>query len=66
VFIFLSVSSIVTPAAKTGIAKTKRNAVNNTDQQNKDMRFIVSPPDLIKPIVTIKFIDPKIEENPAK
>jgi len=36
------------------------------DQQNKGNLFIVKPPERIKQIVTIRFIEPRTDEIPAK
>jgi len=63
---FLSVNNIVIPAANTGKEIIRSNAVTKTAQINKGIIFIFNPGVLILIIVTMKFIDPKIEEIPAK
>jgi hypothetical protein len=66
VFKFRSVRSIVIPPAKTGKDNNKRITVINIDQTNKGIRLNVIPAARILITVVIKFIDPKIEEIPAK
>ena len=62
---FLSVNSIVIPAASTGRDNSKSTAVINTAHTNKGNKPIRNPGDLIFITVAIKFIAPKIEEIPA-
>jgi len=63
---FLSVNNIVIAAAKTGKEINNKNAVINTDQTNKGIKYIFIPGTRILNIVTIKLIAPKIDEIPAK
>jgi len=63
---FLSVNSIVIPAANTGRDNNNKNAVINTAHPNNGNKFIFIPGVLILKIVTIKFIAPNIDEIPAK
>jgi hypothetical protein len=63
---FLSVSSIVIAAAKTGRDINNKKAVIKTDHTNNGKKYIFIPGTRILKIVTIKFIAPKIDEIPAK
>jgi len=63
---FLSVKSIVIAAAKTGKDNSNKNAVIKTDHTNKGTKRIFIPGTRIFKIVTIKFIAPNKEDNPAK
>ncbi len=62
---FLSVNSIVIPAASTGRDNSKSTAVINTAHTNKGNKPIRNPGDLIFITVAIKFMAPKIEDIPA-
>jgi len=63
---FLSVKSIVIAAANTGNDNKSKMAVINTLHTNKGIIDIFNPGTLMFKIVTIKFMAPKIEDNPAK
>lgn len=63
---FLSVKSIVIAPANTGNESSNRNAVINTAQTNRGVRFAVIPGALMLVIVTIKLIAPRIEDTPAR
>lgn len=52
--------------ARTGRDRSRRMAVNSTDQTNKGIWSQVIPDDRILIIVVIKFTAPKIEDAPAK
>lgn len=56
---------MVKAAAKTGKENTNRNEVINTDQTNKGTIDQETPKDFMLNTVTIKLIEPKIEETPA-
>jgi hypothetical protein len=58
--------SIVIAAAKTGKVKINKKAVNKTAQMNKGILCKVKPLTRILKIVVIKFIEPAIDEAPAK
>ncbi|KAL2711933.1 NADH dehydrogenase subunit 5 [Vespula squamosa] len=62
---FRSVKSIVIAPAKTGRERSKRMAVIKTDHENKGKKFNECVLVCIFRIVTIKLIDPIIEEIPA-
>jgi hypothetical protein len=53
-------------AAKTGNARSNKNAVTKTDHANKGILYIAIPRDLMFNTVTIKFMAPKIEEAPLR
>jgi hypothetical protein len=63
---FLSVRSIVIAAAKTGRVNTNKKAVNKLAQIKSGALNIVKPGTLIAIMVVIKFMEPAIEEIPAK
>lgn len=63
---FLSVNSIVIPAANTGNDNNNNIAVINTAHTNKGNLCILSPGALIFRTVVIKLLDPNIDEIPAK
>jgi hypothetical protein len=63
---FLSVKSIVIPPAKTGKDNKSKKEVTKTDQTNKGNLCINAPGFLILSIVTMKLIEPKIEDVPDK
>lgn len=63
---FRSVKSIVIPPAKTGTESNNKKEVTKSDQQNNGIRLIVIPGALLLIIVAIKFVEPIIEEIPAK
>ena len=63
---FLSVSSIVIAAAKTGSDNNNKKAVIKTAHTNKGVKFIFIPGTLILNIVTIKLIAPNRDETPAR
>ena len=60
----LSANNIVNPPAKTGTAKISKKEVINMDQAKSEAS--ISLKDLICINVTIKFIAPNKEDNPAK
>jgi len=62
---FRSVKSIVRAAASTGKEKASKKEVIRTDQINKGVLDQLIPKGFIFIIVTIKLIEPKIEETPA-
>ena len=62
----LSVKSIVTPPASTGITAIRRNAVINHVHTNNGIFIKVIPGALIFNIVATIFIAPIIEDNPIK
>jgi hypothetical protein len=57
---------IVIPPANTGNDSNNNIAVKNIDQTNRGNLWNVIPGALIFNIVVIKFIEPKIDEVPAK
>jgi hypothetical protein len=61
----LSVNNINNEAARTGSARSNKNAVTKTDQANKGILCIVIPGARMFNIVVIKLIAPNIEEKPA-
>jgi len=61
-----SVSSIVMAPARTGRDRSSRIAVNRTDHTNKGVFSILMFFDRILMIVVIKFVDPRIDEAPAR
>jgi hypothetical protein len=61
-----SVSNIVIAPANTGNDSRSNQAVIQTAQTNKGVRFAVIPGARIFVIVTMKLIAPKIEETPAR
>ena len=63
---YLSVNSIVTPPANTGIAAIKRNAVIIHAHTNKGSLMKVIPGARILKTVAIILIAPMIEEIPRK
>jgi hypothetical protein len=63
---FLSVNSIVIAPAKTGKEINNKKAVIKTDHTNNSILCIKKPGALMLKIVTIKFTEPKIEDNPDK
>lgn len=63
---FLSVNNIVIAPPNTGKDNTNNHAVIKTAQTNNGILNIVIPGILIFNTVTIKFIEPNIEEIPAK
>jgi hypothetical protein len=63
---FLSVNSIVIPPAKTGRDKISNKAVTNTDHTYKGILKIFIPGTRIFITVVIKFIEPNMDEKPAK
>lgn len=63
---FRSVKSIVIAPANTGNESSSKNAVMNTAQTNRGVRFAVIPGALILVIVTMKLIAPRIDDTPAK
>jgi hypothetical protein len=63
---FLSVSNIVIAQANTGNAAINKKEVIKIEYANNGNLVQVIPLALIKNIVTIKFIAPKIELKPAK
>jgi hypothetical protein len=56
----------VIPPANTGNDSNNNIAVKNIDQTNRGNLWNVIPGALIFNIVVIKFIEPKIDEVPAK
>ena len=63
---FLSVNNIVVPPAKTGKDNNNKKAVTKTAQINSGILPKLIPGAHIFKIVVIKFIDPNIEEIPAR
>ena len=63
---FRSVNSIVIAPARTGSERSKRTAVNKTDQTNNGISSRSLASDRMFIIVVIKFADPRILETPAK
>jgi len=63
---FLSVNNIVIAPANTGIENNNKNAVINTAHAYNGILCINIPGHLMFKIVTIKLIEPKIEDAPAK
>ena len=63
---FLSVNNIVIPPANTGNESNNKKEVTNTDHTNKGNLCIKVPGFLMFKMVTIKLIEPKIEEVPDK
>jgi len=56
----------VIPAANTGKDPINKTAVIERDQTNNDTRSMIIEEDRILYTVTIKFIEAKIEETPAR
>jgi len=63
---FLSISSIVIPAANTGNDNNSKKDVIYIDQTNNGILFIVIPGALPLVIVTIKLIELPSDAKPAK
>ena len=63
---FLSVKRSVIAPAKTGKDNTNKKAVIKTAQTKRGSLYINKPLHLKKKIVQIKFIEPAIEDIPAK
>jgi hypothetical protein len=62
---FRSVSSIVSAAAKTGKEKANKKEVIKTDQIKRGTLDHNIPSGFMFIIVTMKLMEPKIEETPA-
>ena len=63
---FLSVNNIVIAPAKTGTARSNKNAVINIAHAKRGILCNVMPGVLILKIVVIKFAAPRMEDTPAK